>query len=224
MRPWFVRPPLPEEHPDGPLPGYKLAHALVSTDGSRAAFVGLVTGARQVYGPAADGVCVWNHRHVVPKRGCGCGFYCFHTLDRARAMAADEHYRATVILEVAVSGRFIRYEEGLRYAHQRVRAVRLGRCACGAPAHLLVESGRGLSGWRRVQPACPVCSRKGATVSRDAFAQRLGGHVAVIPDEAADDEDASGAIAVLGAEVALLQARLDELQRELARIGGLQGP
>jgi hypothetical protein len=224
VRPWFVRQPLPEEHPPGPLPGYKLAHALVSIDGTRAAFVGLVTGARQVYGAAADGVCVWNHRHDVPRRGCGCGFYCFHTLERARAMAADEHYRATVVLEVAASGRFIRYEDGLRYAHQRVRTVRLGRCTCGAPAEVLVESGRGLSGWRRVQPSCRLCSRKGATVTSHEFARRLGGRVAVIPDEPVDEQNAHAALAVLGAEVALLQARLDEVQRELARIGDLSGP
>ncbi|HZQ59150.1 MAG TPA: hypothetical protein VFA84_14005 [Acidimicrobiales bacterium] len=222
MRPWFVRPALPEEHPPGPLPGYKLAHALVSTDGSRAAFVGLVTGARQVYGAVADGVCVWNHRHVVPKRGCGCGFYCFHTLDRARAMACDEHYRATVLLEVAASGRFIRYEEGLRYARQRVRAVRLGRCSCGAPAEVFVESGRGLSGWRRVHPACRLCSRKSVTISRETFARRLGGSVPVVPDEPAEEYDVPAALAVFGAEVALLQARLDEVQRELARIGELE--
>ena len=222
MRPWFVRPPLPGEHPAGPLPGFKLAHALVSTDGTRAAFVGLVTGARQVYGPVADGVCVWNHRHVVPKRGCGCGFYCFHTLERARAMAADEHYRATVILEVAASGRFIRYEEGLRYAHQRVRGVRLGRCSCGSPADLLVDSGRGLSGWRRVQPACRLCSRKATSaLSCEEFARRLGTHAAVVPDEPVEEQDVHAALAVLGAEVALLQARLDDAQRELARIGGL---
>ena len=221
MRPWFVRPPLPVEHPSGPLPGYKLAHAVMSTDGSRAAFVGLVTGARQVYGSLADGVCVWNHRHVVPKRGCGCGFYCFHTLERARAMAADEHYRATVILEVAASGRFIRYEQGLRYAHQRVRAVRLGRCACGAPADVMVDSGRGLSGWRRMQPACRICSRKGTTVSCEQFARRLATHAAVVPDEPVDEQDAQAALAVLAAEVALLQARLDDVQRELARISDL---
>jgi hypothetical protein len=219
-----VRPALPEEHPSGPLPGYKLAHALISTDGNRASFVGLVTGSRQVYGTVADGVCVWNHRHVVPRRGCGCGFYCFHTLDRARGMACDEHYRATVILEVAASGRFIRYEEGLRYARQRVRVVRLGRCACGAPSEVLVESGRGLSGWRRVQPACRLCSRKSSTLSPDAFAKRLGGDIPVVPDEPPDDSDIPAALAVLGAEVALLQARLDELQRELARIGEVGGP
>jgi hypothetical protein len=219
VRPRFARPALPEEFPAGPLPGYKLAHALVSTDGNRAAFVGLVTGARQVYGAVADGVCVWNHRHDVPRRGCGCGFYCFHTLERARAMAGDEHYGATVILEVAASGRFIRYEEGLRYAHQRVRAVRLGRCPCGAPAQVLVESGRGLSGWRRVQPSCTLCSRRGATISRETFAHRLGGHVPVVPEDDADEQGPAAAIAVLGAEVTLLQARLDELQRELVRIG-----
>jgi len=221
VRPWFVRPPLPEEHLPGPLTGYKLAHALVSADGTKAAFVGLVTGARQVYGPVADGVCVWNHRHVVPKRGCGCGFYCFHTLERATEMAGDEHYRATVLLEVAASGRFIRYEEGLRYARQRVQAVRLGRCTCGAPADAFVDGGRGLSGWRRVQPACRACSRKAPTVTADTFARRLGGAVPVVQDEPVDDEDVRGTIAVLGAEVALLQARLDDVQRALARIGNL---
>ena len=63
-----------------------------------------------------------------------------------------------------------------------------------------------------------MCSRRGSLISLDAFAERLGSHIPVEPDEGAAGHDVPGAIAVLGAEVALLQARLDEVQRELARL------
>jgi hypothetical protein len=60
-------------------------------------------------------------------------------------------------------------------------------------------------------------------VSRDSFAELLGGHVPVVPSEPVSEQEVPATLAVLGAEVALLQARLDDLQRELARISGLPG-
>jgi len=95
---------------------------------------------------------------------------------------------------------------------------------CGAPADVLADTGRGLTGWRRLQPACTLCSRRGATLSRTAFASLLGGDVTITPGEPIEDTDVPAALATLSAEVALLEARLDDVQRELARIGRLAFP
>ncbi len=215
---WLRPARLQEENRPRPFTGYKLAHPTLSANGRQAAFIGLGMNARQLYGPQADAICLWGRRHSVPDRRCQCGFYCFHTLEHAEAMATDENRCGVVVLEVAASGRFIRYEKGLRYSHQRVRSVRLGRCTCGAPADLLLDTRPGLKGWRRLQPSCGLCCRRGAAVSRQVFGELLGG-VAVHPGEPFEDVDELAALAMLNAEVALLQARLDEMQRELARLG-----
>jgi hypothetical protein len=215
---WPVKPArLPEENRPGPFTGYKLAHPVLSADGGRGAFLGLGMSARQVYGAEADAICLWGRRHSVPDRRCQCGFYCFHTLEQAEAMAMEESGCAVVVLEVAASGRFIRYEQGLRYARQRVRGVMLGRCRCGAPGELLVHSGPGLRSWRRLHPSCALCCRRGPALSRSAFGELVGG-LPVYPSEPVDSPDDPVALALLSAEVALLQARLDEMQRELHRI------
>src|ERR1700761_438314 len=74
------------ERPDRPFTGYKLAHAVLSADGTKAGFAGLTLGADQVYGVTADAKCVWTPRHVPPRRWCGCGFYCLHEIADARAL------------------------------------------------------------------------------------------------------------------------------------------
>jgi hypothetical protein len=215
---------LPEEDRPHPFTGYKLAHPTVSADGTRGAFIGLAMNPKQLYGLQADAVCLWTRHKAVPERRCECGFYCFHRLEEAEAMACNENHSAVVILEVAASGRFIRYERGLRYGHQRVRNIRLGRCLCGAPADVFADTGRGLTGWRRLQPACTLCSRRGGTVSRTAFARLLGGDVTITPGAPIEEMDMHAAMATLAAEVALLEARLDDVQRELARITRLALP
>jgi hypothetical protein len=143
-----------------------------------------------------------------------------HTLADARAFACDPAYRYAVLLEVAASGRFLRYERGLRYARQRVRGVQVGRCGCAQPATVLVDSGVGSVGWRRLVAVCPVCADARPRLSLAAFSQLLGG-VPVVADQTesslepvADQE----LVPVLAAEVALLQARLDEVQRRLDRL------
>ncbi|HEY5988198.1 MAG TPA: hypothetical protein VIV12_17760, partial [Streptosporangiaceae bacterium] len=153
----FGRPVL-RERPDGPFAGFKLAHAVLSADGSRAGFAGLSMGANSAYGVVAEASCVWTRRHLPPKRRCGCGFYCLNALADAQALRCVTEHRAAVLLEVTASGRFIRYERGLRYSRQRVRAVWAGRCGCGRPATSLVDAGRGFVGWQCLRAACALCA------------------------------------------------------------------
>jgi hypothetical protein len=146
-------------------------------------------------------------------------------------MACDTRYRQAVNLEVAATGRFIRHEEGLRYSRQRVVAIRVGTCRCGRPAGALIESGAGVPGWRRLKPACVVCAGWAPAVTFAEFAARVGENVRVVGDAvdcapwsltkvAGSQDDAGLPFSVVAAEVALLQARVDDLQAQLARISG----
>jgi hypothetical protein len=228
-----------QEHPDRPYPGFKLAHALVAAEDGRAGFAGLSIGAQRVYGTTAEASCVWSRRHAPPRRRCSCGFYCLHSLAEARALSCATANRAAVVLEVAASGRFIRYERGLRYSHQRVKAVRVGPCECGRPATGLADAGQGLVGWRCLMPCCAGCAAHRHLVTFGSFAGRLGGLVPVTPDEvaaswpgpvtdaparpgvpAAGGPADAEAVAALGAEIALVHARLDLLQAQLSRLEG----
>ncbi|MGH3251769.1 MAG: hypothetical protein ACRDOI_36930 [Trebonia sp.] len=220
--------PAKGEHPDRPFTGYKLAHAVLSADGARTGFAGLTLGATSVYGVISDACCVWNHRHAPPRRWCGCGFYCLHALADARAMACATENRAALLLEVAASGRYIRYERGLRYSRQRVRAILDAQCACGRPSAALADAGSGLIGWRHLAPVCDTCTRGRPSLTLKDFAARLDGTVAVatrplgtsFTPEVSGARDGSAAaaespIAILTAEIALLHARLDDLQTRL---------
>jgi hypothetical protein len=203
------------------LRGYKLAHPLLAADGEQAGFRGLSIGGFRVYGEVADASCLWSS-HPPPKRRCSCGFYCFHEMDAARAMACDTRYRAAVIIEVEATGRFIRYEEGLRFARQRVRTIRPGRCRCYRPAAVLVDSGTGVVGWRQLAPSCHHCAGWSPTITFSGFAAKVGERVSVILEDS-EESAAPPGLTVLAGEVALLQARLDELQLQLARLSGEDG-
>ena len=156
ISPWSAG-PAKDERPDRPFTGYKLAHAVLSADGATAGFAGLTLGAASVYGAVGDACCVWNHRHAPPRRWCGCGFYCLHDLADARSMACATENRSALILEVTASGQYIRYERGLRYSRQRVRAIKQAWCGCGRPGVALADAGSGLVGWRHLAPACDQC-------------------------------------------------------------------
>lgn len=246
----------PKERPSAPLSGYKLAHPMISADGRRAGFSGVTLGRASVYGVDADAECAQGGRHRSPSRWCDCGFYCVHTLDDARALACDPDYRYAVLLDVAVYGRFMRYERGLRYAKQRITRVRVGRCGCGHGATAFVETGAGSIGWRRLVAVCQGCVGARPAIPLAEYA-RLLGDVPVAPDTVSrpydprhpfdrsvptpeptspppspepvaadppaapvgsDDPDAAALVPLLTAEVALLQARLDEVQRQLGRL------
>jgi hypothetical protein len=225
---------LRKERPGAPLRGFKLAYPMVSADGTRGGFGGVTLGRASVYGAVATAECAQGAQHRSPSRWCDCGFYCVHRLAEALDLACDPDYRDTVLLEVAASGRFMRYERGLRYARQRVTAVWAGRCRCGRAGTFLAETGAGLSGWRRLRAACAACAGERPGLTLDEFARLLGGPpVRAGSPEAGqarpadepgtlDAVDRAALVPLLSAEVALLQARLDEVQRQLARLTGSQ--
>ncbi|WP_300611707.1 hypothetical protein [Trebonia sp.] len=210
------------ERPDRPFTGFKLAHAMASADGASTAFTGLTLGAGRVYGVIAEASCVWNRRHVTPRRWCGCGFYCLHELADARALGCATENRSALLLEVTASGRYIRYERGLRYSRQRVLAIRGSWCDCGRPGTGLTDAGSGIVGWRQLTPVCAPCAAGRPVLLMAEFAARLDGPVRVEPAPAAaagaeGADTRTDAIAVLTAEIALLHARLDDLQSRLDR-------
>jgi hypothetical protein len=216
-----------DERPDRPFTGYKLAHAVVSADGARTGFAGLTLGADRVYGVAADAACVWNARHQPPRRWCGCGFYCLHALADAKALGCATENRAALLIEVAASGRYIRYERGLRYSRQRIRAIRDSWCGCGRQGSALADAGTGLVGWRHLAPVCEQCAGSRAAMSLAQFAALLDGTIRVDPAPPAAPPASASAdlaaaaespIAVLTAEIALLHARLDDLQSRIDRM------
>jgi hypothetical protein len=221
------------ERPDSPFTGFKLARAVLSADGMSAGFGGLTIGAERVYGAVAEATCVWNDRHVPPKRWCGCGFYCLHDLSDAKSLGCTTENRSALLLEVTASGRYIRYERGLRYSRQRVRSIRAAWCACGRPGVALTDAGTGLVGWRHLDPVCERCAAGRLALRMSEFAgliggpTLLGGRVEVAPAPVAASPDlgtadaeariAESPIAVLTAEIALLHARLDDLQARFER-------
>jgi hypothetical protein len=233
----FLRPggPPGAERPDRPFTGYKLARAVLSADCTRTAFAGLTLGAERVYGVTADASCVWTPRHAPPRRWCGCGFYCLHELSDASALGCATENRATLLIEVAASGRYIRYERGLRYSRQRVQVISSCWCGCGNPGTALADAGTGLIGWRHLSPICDRCSVGRRALRLVEFAALLDGPVRVetpaapqadvravpvapdVPGVAGVPDSGESPFALLSAEIALLHARLDDLQSRLDR-------
>ncbi|MDC0769343.1 hypothetical protein [Streptomyces sp. HD] len=217
---------LPEERPTEPPTGYKIAHPMLSQDGSRAGFTGVSLGGALPYGVLADASCVYGLRHRAPSRRCDCGFHCVHDHSAAEALLATAEHRTAVLLEVTVLGRYIRFERGFRYARQRVRTTTVGPCACGTVAAALADTGSGRPGWRALAPSCAGCLRGRTSVSLVGFARLAGEGVRVVAGKGASSVTMAdlGATADLGvpelaAEAALLQARLDWFQTQLARLG-----
>ncbi|MET9292992.1 hypothetical protein [Streptomyces sp. NPDC003077] len=232
---------LPQERPSRPPIGYKLAHPVLSHDGTRTGFAGVSIGGALPYGFLDDAHCVYGRRHRPPAPRCDCGFYCLHDRDEALALACATEYRRAVLLEVGVLGAYIRFERGMRYARQRVREVRVGACACGRASAGFVDAGWGRPGWRVLSAACAGCAvgRAGAgfaprTVLGFAEFVRLGGgRVRVVNGAGGAEVAGAGAsyerpvdgatastVPELVAEASLLQVRLDWLQGQLARLTG----
>jgi hypothetical protein len=222
---WLPALGLAKERPSAALRGFKLAHPMLSADRTRVGFSGVTLGRTHVYGVLGEAECAQGGHHRSPSKWCDCGFYCLHSLDDARALTCDPDYRYTALLEVAASGRFLRYERGLRYATQRITAVRLGRCGCGGQATVFAETGAGMVGWRRLMGTCASCCGSRASIPLPEFTRLLGGPP-VGPDEtpsamggsAPGDAERAAQAVLLAAEVELLQARLDEVQRQLAQL------
>ena len=134
---------------------------------------------------------------------------------------------------MAASGRYIRYERGLRYSRQRVRVISGCWCGCGNPGTALTDAGTGLVGWRHLSPICDRCSVGRRALRLAEFAALLDGPVQVETPSAISAAGAPGVgdiadipvtpqagespYAVLSAEIALLHARLDDLQSRLDR-------
>lgn len=226
-----MRPRLPEERPAEPPTGYKIAHPVLSQDGTRAAFTGVSLGGALPYGVTADAACVYGLRHRPPHRRCDCGFHCVHDRAAAEALLSTAEHRTAVLLDVTVLGAYIRFEHGFRYARQRVRTATVGPCACGTLAAALADAGWGRPGWRVLEPACGGCLRGRYALSPTSFARLAGGGLRVVTAGGAADPatpvgpsrgEAFG-VPELVAEAALLQARLDWFQTQLARLGAQGG-
>ncbi|MFE0250440.1 hypothetical protein [Streptomyces sp. NPDC059010] len=217
---------LPEERPTEPPTGYKIAHPMLSQDGSRAGFTGVSLGGALPYGALADASCVYGLRHRAPSRHCDCGFHCVHDRTAAEALLCTAEHRTAVLLEVTVLGRYIRFERGYRYARQRVCTATVGPCACGTVAAALADAGWGRPGWRALAPSCAGCLHGRTSVSLAGFARLAGEGLRVVAGKGASsvtmaDLGAAEDLGVpeLAAEAALLQARLDWFQTQLARLG-----
>ncbi|MFF1282177.1 hypothetical protein ACFVY4_15640 [Streptomyces sp. NPDC058299] len=168
---------------------------MLSQDGTRAGFTGVSLGGALPYGVLDDAGCVYGRRHRPPARRCDCGFH--HDRTAAEALLCTAGHRAAVLLEVSVLGAYIRFERGFRYARQRVRTATAGPCACGVRAVALAEFARLAGQGLRV-----VAGGAGT------------GFTPAGPMSAAEP-----GVPELVAEAALLQARLDWLQSQLARLG-----
>lgn len=165
---------LPEERPTEPPTGYKIAHPVLSHDGTRAGFTGVSLGGALPYGVVADASCVYGLRHQAPHRRCDCGFHCVHDRATAEALLCTAEHRAAVLLEVSVIGRYLRFELGFRYARQRIRIATVGPCTCGTVASALADAGWGRPGWRALAPSCAGCLRGRTSVSLASFARLAG--------------------------------------------------
>ncbi|MEV0635622.1 hypothetical protein AB0I77_11745 [Streptomyces sp. NPDC050619] len=220
---------LPEERPTEPPTGYKIAHPVLSQDGTRAGFTGVSLGGALPYGVVAEASCVYGLRHRAPHRRCDCGFHCVHDRTTAEALLCTAEHRTAVLLEVSVLGRYIRFERGFRSARQRVRTATVGPCACGKVAAALADAGWGRPGWRALVASCAGCLRGRTSVSPAGFARLAGDGLRVVAGKGlelpAGDLGPSDGLGVpeLTAEAALLQARLDWFQAQLARLGGGEG-
>ncbi|MEU9474828.1 hypothetical protein [Streptomyces sp. NPDC048191] len=217
---------LPAERPARPPTGYKIAHPVLSQDGTRAGFTGVSLGGALPYAVLDDASCVYGRRHRPPARLCDCGFHCVHDRAAAEAMLCTAEHRAALLLEVSVLGAYIRFERGFRYARQRVRTATAGPCACGATAAALADAGWGRPGWKALVPVCAGCVRGRTSVSLAGFARLAGEGLRVVAGEGGTGHPSAGlavgaepGVPELAAEAALLQARLDWFQSQLARLG-----
>ncbi len=111
----------------------------------------------------------------------------------------------------------------MRYARQRVRTARVGPCSCGRTADRFADAGWGRAGWRTVTGSCAGCAADRMSISFPGFARLAGERLAVSAatgTPAGTPPPANGTVPELVAEAALLQARLDWFQSELAKVIG----
>lgn len=78
--------------------------------------------------------------HKLVGAHCTCGFYAYP--DRKAAEEHPQESKGSVLLEVAISGKFMQYKKGFRYAHQRVTKIVVEKCDytyCTSQAVLLLK-------------------------------------------------------------------------------------
>jgi hypothetical protein len=217
---------LPEERPTEPPTGFKIAHPVLSQDGTRAGFTGVSLGGALPYGVVADASCVYGRRHRSPARRCDCGFHCVHERAAAQALLCTAEHRAAVLLDITVLGAYIRFELGFRYARQRVRTATVGPCPCGARAVALADAAWGRPGWRALTATCANCLQGRTSITLTTFARLAGDGLRVTAETATETAPADPGlpedlgVPELVAEAALLQARLDWFQSRLAMLEG----
>ncbi|MEU1593120.1 hypothetical protein ABZ468_09695 [Streptomyces sp. NPDC005708] len=214
---------LPEERPTEPPTGYKIAHPVLSQDGTRAGFTGVSLGGALTYGVRDEARCAYGLRHRAPYRRCDCGFHCVHERAEAEGLLCTAEHREAVLLEVSVLGAYIRFERGFRYARQRVRSMTVGPCACGATAVALADAGWGRPGWRALRATCAGCPGGRTSLALAVFERLAGEGLRVRAGRGAAAVSAGLGVRELVAEAALLQARLDWFQTQLARLEGPKG-
>lgn len=227
---------LPQERPTEPPTGYKIAHPVLAADGGSAGFLGVSLGAAAPYKVVDEARCVYGRRHRAPHRRCDCGFHCVHERRCAEGLLAEAGHRKAVLLEVSVLGPYIRFERGFRYGRQRVRTATVGPCPCGAEASVLADAGWGRAGngassaraepraWGIVlEAACVGCVGGRPRWTLEAFARLAGDGLRVRAAPGAGLRGPAPGMPELAAEAALLQARLDWFQGQLARLGRAMG-
>ena len=130
------------------LIAYKVNYFMNSTDGGIVLSPYNYSSTYTNLNDEADCVATsWNNNHFqeqIPVWDCSCGFYAYKSA--VEAFGHDEHSYYTnnsYVLEVVISGKYIEYEKGYRYAHQRVQSVIVSNCfeeTCYAAATCFVES------------------------------------------------------------------------------------
>jgi hypothetical protein len=74
-------------------------------------------------------VKTFKKHHKLVGAHCTCGFYAYPS--RAAAEEHPQESKGSVLLEVAISGKFMQHKKGFRYAHQRVTKIVVDKC--GSP-------------------------------------------------------------------------------------------
>lgn len=214
---------LPQERPTEPPTGFKIAHPVIDADGGSAGFLGVSLGAAAPYKVLDEARCVYGRRHRAPHRRCDCGFHCVYERRSAQGMLVQAEYRRAALLEVSVLGPYIRFEQGFRYGRQRVRSATIGPCRCGAEAAVLADAGWGRAGRLALEGVCAGCVGGRPRWTLEAFARLAGDGLRVRAAPGAGPQEGAAGMPELAAEAALLQARLDWFQGQLARLGRAMG-
>jgi len=68
-----------------------------------------------------------NKIHSPVAKFCTCGFYAYHDRDKAEVHKQNTIY--SVLLEVAISGKYMNHTKGIRFHHQRVKKVIVRNCS-----------------------------------------------------------------------------------------------